>query len=120
MPTLFISDLHLEIDRPDIGEQFFAFIENEASHSDALYILGDLFDAGVVIADPSRRGLGAAGVDVLAGTGASTFVLVSCDTGSMGRDVALLRSHGFRVESVTIVDAFPDTSHVETVVGLSR
>ncbi len=53
MSTLFISDLHLEIDRPDIGEQFFAFMENEAPAADALYILGDLFDAWVGDDDPN-------------------------------------------------------------------
>ncbi len=53
MTTLFISDLHLETDRPDIGDQFFAFIENEARHADALYILGDLFDAWVGDDDPN-------------------------------------------------------------------
>ena len=53
MTTLFISDLHLEIDRPDIGDQFFAFIENEAPEADALYILGDLFDAWVGDDDPN-------------------------------------------------------------------
>jgi UDP-2,3-diacylglucosamine hydrolase len=53
MTTLFISDLHLEVDRPDIGEQFFAFLEDEAKHAEALYILGDLFDAWVGDDDPN-------------------------------------------------------------------
>ena len=53
MTTLFISDLHLEIDRPDIGGQFFAFLEDEAPGADALYILGDLFDAWVGDDDPN-------------------------------------------------------------------
>ena len=53
MTTLFISDLHLETDRPDIGEQFFAFLEDEAKDAEALYILGDLFDAWVGDDDPN-------------------------------------------------------------------
>ncbi len=53
MTTLFISDLHLETDRPDIGEQFFAFLEEEAKDAEALYILGDLFDAWVGDDDPN-------------------------------------------------------------------
>ena len=52
MATLFISDLHLEADRADIGEQFFAFLEDEASQADALYILGDFFEAWVGDDDP--------------------------------------------------------------------
>jgi len=44
MHTLFISDLHLDNSRPEITDLFIKFLQNEASHSDALYILGDLFE----------------------------------------------------------------------------
>lgn len=47
MTTLFISDLHLEAERPDIGDQFIKFLEDDASEAEALYILGDLFEAWV-------------------------------------------------------------------------
>lgn len=76
--------------------------------------------ADVVIADPARAGLGEKGVEALDACGASRFVLVSCDTGSLGRDVGLLAGRGYTLDSVQVVDAFPDTSHVETVVGLRR
>ena len=52
MTTLFISDLHLEADRPEIGEQFLAFLESEAAGADALYILGDLFEYWIGDDDP--------------------------------------------------------------------
>lgn len=52
MTTLFISDLHLEADRPEIGEQFLAFLEAEATDADALYILGDLFEYWIGDDDP--------------------------------------------------------------------
>lgn len=41
---LFISDLHLEPERPDITRAFFDFLEQETPGIDALYILGDLFE----------------------------------------------------------------------------
>lgn len=44
--TIFISDLHLEESRPDISEQFLALL-NDAESADALYILGDLFEAWI-------------------------------------------------------------------------
>lgn len=47
MTTLFISDLHLSAERPDITALFERFLQNEARHCDALYILGDLFDAWI-------------------------------------------------------------------------
>ena len=42
--SLFISDLHLCASRPHITSAFLAFLENTASKSSALYILGDLFE----------------------------------------------------------------------------
>jgi UDP-2,3-diacylglucosamine hydrolase len=55
MTTLFISDLHLEADRPDIGRQFLAFMQNDAQECDELYILGDLFEAWVGDDDPNTH-----------------------------------------------------------------
>ncbi|HEY6894434.1 MAG TPA: UDP-2,3-diacylglucosamine diphosphatase, partial [Rhodanobacteraceae bacterium] len=47
MTTLFISDLHLDASRPEITRLFLEFLENEAADADALYILGDLFEAWI-------------------------------------------------------------------------
>ena len=47
--------------------------------------------------------------------GAPLVVLVSCDAASLGRDAGLLAGHGYALEAVTLVDMFPDTSHVEVV-----
>jgi UDP-2,3-diacylglucosamine hydrolase len=44
MTTLIISDLHLDDDRPRSTALFEKFIKTEAKRSDALYILGDLFE----------------------------------------------------------------------------
>ena len=55
MTTLFISDLHLEADRPDIGKQFLHFLQTEANEADDLYILGDLFEAWVGDDDPNTH-----------------------------------------------------------------
>ncbi len=56
MTTFFISDLHLDPARPQITDLFGRFIDTEASHADALYILGDLFEAWVGDDDPSDVG----------------------------------------------------------------
>ena len=53
MATLFISDLHLEAKRPEIGEQFLAFLAGPARDADALYVLGDLFEVWLGDDDPS-------------------------------------------------------------------
>ena len=70
---------------------------------------------GVVIADPSRAGLRAAGCDRIAETGAKAVALVSCDPASLARDASLLAKHGYTLDHVTVVDLFGHTSHVETV-----
>ncbi len=56
MTTLFISDLHLDAERPQIARLFGEFVDGEARGADALYILGDLFEAWVGDDDPSDTG----------------------------------------------------------------
>ena len=84
MATLFISDLHLDAERPAITELFGRFIDEEAMRADALYILGDLFEAWVGDDDPSEagayvadklRGLADAGVPVRFMRGNRDFLL---------------------------------------------
>ncbi len=56
MTTLFISDLHLDASRPAITDLFCEFARGEAKHAEALYVLGDLFEAWVGDDDPSEVG----------------------------------------------------------------
>ena len=67
-----------------------------------------------------REGLGAASVAKIAATGANVVVLISCDSGSLGRDAGLLVGEGYRLDSVTLVDLFPQTHHVEVVSAFTR
>jgi 23S rRNA (uracil1939-C5)-methyltransferase len=74
----------------------------------------------LVVANPSRRGLGAKGVATVVAVDASRVVLVSCDVAALGRDTGLLRAAGYAVTSVTPVDMFPHTFHVEVVSVFDR
>lgn len=56
MTTLFISDLHLDDARPHITALLAQFLRGEARGADALYILGDLFEAWVGDDDPAPVG----------------------------------------------------------------
>lgn len=47
MSVLFISDLHLQAERPDISRAFLRFLQERASQAEALYILGDFFEVWV-------------------------------------------------------------------------
>ena len=53
MSKLFISDLHLDASRPDATATFIRFLQQDASGSDALYILGDLFEFWIDDSDPN-------------------------------------------------------------------
>jgi UDP-2,3-diacylglucosamine hydrolase len=53
--ALFISDLHLDAARPDITAQFLEFLRTEATGTQALYILGDLFEAWIGDDDPEPQ-----------------------------------------------------------------
>lgn len=84
MTTLFISDLHLDPTRPAVARLFGDFIDRQAHGADALYILGDLFEAWVGDDDPSEvgafvaerlRGLSERGVPVFLQHGNRDFLL---------------------------------------------
>ncbi len=55
MTTLFISDLHLDPSRPEITDLFLRFLREQAPGADALYILGDLFEAWIGDDSLARR-----------------------------------------------------------------
>ena len=76
--------------------------------------------ADVVIADPARSGLDKEAVAVLVSTGAAVIVLVSCDTASLARDARLLGAAGYVHSGTQVIDAFPNTSHIETVTRFDR
>ena len=73
--ALFISDLHLAGERPAANDQFFRFLRKEAARAEALYVLGDLFEAWAgddELKDPAGDPLAAevaAGFQYLAGKG---------------------------------------------------
>ncbi|HEY0520047.1 MAG TPA: TRAM domain-containing protein [Ilumatobacteraceae bacterium] len=76
--------------------------------------------ADLVIADPSRSGLGKHAAAVLTATEAPRIVLVSCDPVSLARDAGLLRELGYDHIRSTVLDLFPQTHHVEVVTRFDR
>ncbi len=76
--------------------------------------------ADVLIADPSRSGLGRAGVEALATAGAPVLVLVSCDPAAAARDSVLLGRVGYVHAGTEVLDLFPHTHHVECVTRFFR
>lgn len=73
-----------------------------------------------VVADPPRDGLKDAAKRIAA-LGAPRVVLVSCDPSTLARDLTSFTSEGsYRIEQIHLIDMFPQTFHMETVVLLTK
>lgn len=81
---------------------------------------GDIELPEIIIADPARSGLGPSASRALAQLQAERIVLVSCDPASLARDVNLLTKHEYDLQTVEVLDLFPQTPHVETVSVFNR
>jgi 23S rRNA (uracil1939-C5)-methyltransferase len=71
-----------------------------------------------VLADPPRAGLGPAVVKELARLKPPRIGIVSCDPSTLARDLKGLTEAGYKIRSMTLVDLFPQTYHLETVTHL--
>ena len=73
-----------------------------------------------VLVDPPRAGLGDRVARAVAKLGAPRVTYVSCDPATLARDLITLTGDGYRVHSLHLVDLFPQTYHIESVVELVR
>ena len=76
--------------------------------------------ADVVFMDPPRSGSTEEFMDAVAILNPDRVVYVSCNPETLARDLAYFKKKGYRAEKAWAVDQFPATSHVETVVLLSK
>ena len=74
----------------------------------------------VIVVDPPRKGLSPEVIEAAAGMEPDRIVYVSCDPGTLARDLKIFRQKGYNAEKCTAVDMFPRTSHCESVVKLTR
>ena len=74
----------------------------------------------LIVADPPRSGLGDRVARSLANSNAPRVTYVSCDPATLARDLVPLQAAGYRVEEVHLVDLFPQTYHLESVVQLVK
>ena len=76
--------------------------------------------ADVIVVDPPRKGCDRAVLDTMLKMQPKRIVYVSCDSATLARDVKLLTEGGYHLERAVAVDQFCHSSHVETVVLLSK
>lgn len=70
--------------------------------------------------NPPRKGCSPALINDVVKADPERIVYISCNPATLARDLGLLQKAGFAAQKVQPVDMFPHTSHVETVVLLSR
>jgi len=87
-------------------------------------ILPQLGEEGVkleaAVVDPPRSGCEPEVLRSLAASGVGRIVYVSCNPGTLARDLKVLGELGYRVEEVQPVDMFPQTYHVECVARVEN
>ena len=100
-------------------------IENvEFFCGDAAQLAADFAGRGlrpdVICVDPPRKGLAPEAIAAAAQMAPQRVVYVSCDPGTLGRDVKRFAEYGYRVQRAAACDLFPRTRHIETVALLSK
>jgi 23S rRNA (uracil1939-C5)-methyltransferase len=76
--------------------------------------------ADVVVVDPPRKGCERELLEAIAKMAPQRLVYVSCDPGTLARDLGILDELGYKTIEIQPVDMFPMTAHVECVAGIER
>ena len=74
----------------------------------------------VVILDPPRAGLHPKALEALLAMKPQQIAYISCDPATLARDLKQLTAVDYRIEKLFLIDQFPQTYHIETVVLMSR
>ena len=101
------------------GEKNIRFYNNDAGKF-MVQMASQNAHADVVFMDPPRSGSTEEFMDAVAILNPDRVVYVSCNPETLARDLAYFKKKGYRTEKAWAVDQFPATSHVETVVLLSK
>lgn len=72
----------------------------------------------LVLLDPPRAGAGPQVVSRIVALAPAAVTYISCDPSTLARDLRLFVDGGYRIDSITALDMFPQTFHVETVAQL--
>lgn len=74
----------------------------------------------VIILDPPRPGVHPTALDYVIKFNAPDIIYVSCNPKTLVTDLEVLKNAGYSVDKVKLMDMFPHTPHIETVVKLSK
>jgi len=102
------------------AEQYLARLESKGRVGKGEFLPHSTHKPDLAVVDPPRSGLGERVARKLANLGAPRVIYVSCDPATLARDLVVLLGAGYRMDQVHLVDLFPQTYHLETVVHLVR
>jgi len=83
-------------------------------------MLAEGIRADVIVVDPPRKGCERKVLEAIAGMRPDRIVYVSCDPGTLARDLKILEEKGYQTREVQPVDMFPQTKHVESIILIKR
>ena len=69
-----------------------------------------------IILDPARAGIAPKTLKKIINLNADRMIYVSCNPATQARDTVQLNEAGYEIKKISLVDQFPHTSHIETVV----
>ena len=95
----------------EVLPEFYAEHKNEKT---------DMLHPDVIVVDPPRKGCDEKCLETILLMKPERIVYVSCDSATLARDLKVLAEGGYEVKRVRAVDQFAHTTHVETVVLLSK
>ncbi|MBR2402308.1 MAG: 23S rRNA (uracil(1939)-C(5))-methyltransferase RlmD [Lachnospiraceae bacterium] len=104
---------------PEFYEKNMANDENDVANADAGSV-GDMLHPDVIVVDPPRKGCDEKCLSTMLKMQPERIVYVSCDSATLARDLRILVDGGYELKKVRAVDQFSHTTHVETVVALTR
>lgn len=73
-----------------------------------------------IVVDPPRKGMSPHAIEAIVSMQPERIVYVSCDPGTLARDLKVLFARGYAPAQGVAVDMFPHTPHVETVTVMTR
>jgi 23S rRNA (uracil1939-C5)-methyltransferase len=122
-----LSSADLSYNQPSNGEavqatteQYLARLEDSGRVGTGAVLPHTSYQPDLAVVDPPRSGLGEPVARRLAKLGAPRITYISCDPATLVRDLVFFLAAGYSIDQLHLVDLFPQTYHLESVVHLVR
>ncbi len=113
-----VEDARVNAERNGLSDR--AEFQNAPAENVLDEILQNGEEVDLLIVDPPRKGCDEMLVEAILRSNAPHLIYVSCHPATLARDLQQFVAGGFELQNIDVLDMFPETSHVETVVLMSR